>query len=342
MRSPLSDRTIVAFYHDPPLWVGTNPVDRANGMRLDLELLNQEVFRRKLSCGIELRVSIEGIFAFDFTDWTPGRRPSQDLIDADFDELANAAVNRTYAMNAFLSFLYTRRAVHDKFSHGRMVVTPELEITTDNIDMEGAQGFGNNRVSHLALSRFISTYSMTSPPAFDSRILSRNVPISETAVTHAAEDFSTVVSRGGLQDVLLLDLFLRASKAFQDHNYSLSIINYWAVIEKLIGILWKNMQDDYRHRDGVVFIDGARRRRLDDGRTFTAAVVIEMLSFNNYIDNQTYDDLTRIRKVRNEWMHNLRPASADSAKLAGEICAGLLKKAKDYVVISTAARSIHG
>jgi hypothetical protein len=166
-------------------------------------------------------------------------------------------------------------------------------------------------------------------------------PIPASATQRAADDLSNVIV-GGLEDVLLLDLFLRGSKAFYDHNYSLSLITHWTVAEKLLNVLWQQLQDDSRERGGQVFIDSNRRKRLNDGRTFTATVMSEMLSFAGYIPQDVYTNLTSARKARNDWMHNLKPVSADDASLASGVCEKLLKQVKGYDVRSAGLRRIHG
>ena len=114
------------------------------------------------------------------------------------------------------------------------------------------------------------------------------------------------------EGVLLVDLFLRASKAYQDHDHSLSHIKNWTIIERLINDLWKQLQEDYKTRDGAIFIGGERKKRLQDGRTFTASVMSEMLSFLDYLPKDIYDDMTKIRKTRNEWMHGLKVVDAQT------------------------------
>ena len=76
-------------------------------------------------------------------------------------------------------------------------------------------------------------------------------------------------------------------------------------IEKLINELWAKYKADNKERDGRTFISGERAKRLDDGRSFTASVISEILSFANYIDYDLYADMSKVRKRRKR-MHLTR------------------------------------
>jgi hypothetical protein len=244
-------------------------------------------------------------------------------------------------MNAYLAFFYTRAHVEDNFALTPMVVTPELLIPMDRLDGDASMSFGNTRVSHLAMSRFESTYLPTIPVIADSRIGMRHGIIAASAAQHAAEDLSGVLAHGP-DDILLLDLFLRGSKAYYDHNYSLSLVTHWTVVEKLINVLWKQLQNENIERDGQRFIDGNRKKRLADGRTFSASVMTEMLSLMSYIPLDVYTDIASIRKTRNDWMHGLNTVSANDAELASTVCERLLKQVKGYEMKASGVRRIHG
>ena len=56
-----------AYYHWPALWVGERPVPLTKSMEhIDLNTLGEEVYRTRLSAGIDARVLREGMFIFGF------------------------------------------------------------------------------------------------------------------------------------------------------------------------------------------------------------------------------------------------------------------------------------
>ncbi|MFJ8965852.1 hypothetical protein ACIRG5_41330 [Lentzea sp. NPDC102401] len=338
-------RSIFAFYHDPPIWIETSPVSlEQNPPTVNFDAFNTEVARRTIAGGVQVRVSVEGFFVFDFQAWPPGHR--LEWVDGtrppSFEAMADAAVNRTYVMNAFNVFFYSRLIEAAHATTDRMVVTPELLISSESLDTEDGQSFGNTRVSHLAMSRYVSTYNPVRPYGFDDRIHHRFPVVPKAVVESAIDDLSDLMGRGEKEDIYLLDLFLRASKAYQDHNHSLSVITYWAVIERLVNVLWQQMQADNKTRDGQAFIEGARKKRLEDGRTFSASVMTEILSLMSYLPLDVYNDLAAVRKVRNNWMHSLAPVTAQDAEKANSVCEKLLKQVKGYVVNGASGRRIHG
>jgi hypothetical protein len=339
------NRESSAFYHDPPMWVGTSPVDHTvSPPVLDFDSLREPVFETELSGAIKLRVTREGLFKFGFAEWEPGVYPPEEGGRlAPFDAQVTVILARTTVMNAFLAFIYTNELKLHRFSRDQMVVTPETIIPTGGFDDDLSMGFGNQRVSHLALSSFPSTYLPSLPATMDSRIQMRGVPLPIDVLTRSTSDTSTLIDNWGTDGLLLADLFLRASRAYQDHNYSAALINHWAITEKLLQELWSKYQDDNKERGGKEFITGERRKRLRDGRTFTAAVISEALSFADYISHDLYLKMGKTRKARNDWIHPPgKPITRKHAVESTEVCQEMLKLVRDIELIGQTGSKIHG
>ncbi|BBY25204.1 hypothetical protein [Mycobacterium stomatepiae] len=330
---------ITGFYHDPPVFLGERPVDEST-KQVFFDRFNEAVLRTTLHCGLEFRASVEGLIAFDFTTSencaTPMNGPH--FID-DFDVLAEKKVRQTRIMNTYLAFFYTRHMEIDQWTMERMVVSPATCFSMHSL--ESGIGGGSPSVFRLAASSFAHTYA--GPPFFDMRILNRPPkPVSAEVVQNAANDLSTFIDNHGDEGILLIDLFLRASIAFQDHNHSLSLTSSWTVIEKLINDLWRRMQQDHQSRQGEQFIDAKRRERLQDGRTFTASVMSEMLSFMEYIPKDLYDDVSKVRVARNKWMHSLKSVNAQEAMVANSVCERFLKEVMGVTLIGATGRTLRG
>jgi hypothetical protein len=140
----------------------------------------------------------------------------------------------------------------------------------------------------------------------------------------------------------LLELFLRAGKSYQDHNHAAAVISYWGIIERLLHELWSDFQDDNETRDGSPFVSAERKRRLNDGRTFTAAVITEQLSFGNRLPLDLYRKLNKVRKIRNDWMHGTRNrVSGADARAAAEACQGMFKLVRSIQVAAPAGLRLH-
>jgi hypothetical protein len=334
----LPDDNTSGFYHDPPLWLVEHPIDHAEKggtFEVEFDRLDQEVLRRHVGAGVKLRANVEGIFAFDFSDASDLAISGNDhSAGGKMHRIHDIKVRRTQVMNAYLAFFYTQRVTIDKATQECMVVTPEIIIGLRSFENTGEASFGNQRVSHLAMSRYPITYGKLGPSGSDPRIQNRGLPVSSDCIEYAAQDLFALVETYGEAGVLLVDLYLRAAKAFQDHNFSLSLITHWTVIERLINELWAKLQADHASKDGKVFIDGKRRERLNDGRSFTASVMSEFLSFLGYLPKDVYDDMTAVRRVRNNWMHSMKAVSLEEAETARSVCERLLKREKNVTLLS--------
>jgi len=335
-------RNASGFYHDPPLWVEGSPIDYGSDGMPNFESFRDEIFRQKLANGIEIKVTREGLFLFGFADWAPGVFPDEhNGLPADFNSQAEVILHRTNVMNAFLAFLYTNEQIIDNFSSETMVVTPELIISLHDLDHTD-MGFGNSRVSRLALSSYPSTYQSSLPYVFDDRVSMRGRTISIAVIKRTVDDLESLITNLSVDGILLVDLFIRASKSYHDHNYSSALITYWAITEKLLQELWKRYQDDNRLRRDAVFISDERRKRLNDGRTFTAAVISEALSFADYIDYDLYYKMSNVRKIRNDWMHSQKVVSSNNAQTATDVCERLLLLVHGIKLYGQKGLTLHG
>ncbi|WP_273732535.1 hypothetical protein [Mycolicibacterium septicum] len=333
---------VTGFYHDPPLFLVENPIGE-DRLSVDFSAFFNEAYRHSTDDGLQIMATVEGLFAFDFSKLPEyAWEETGDTSVTSFDKRAEVVVRRTRAMNALLAFLYTHEMMNVNYSRERMVITPDLTIPMDRLDPMASKGFGNQWVAHLSASSYPSTYRPGVPYPFDGRLSGRGASVAADIVKNAGHDLNKLMNDHGSEGVLLIDLFHRASKAFQDHDHSLSLINNWTVIERLLNDLWGQLQSDYKTRDGVAFLSRERLQRLQDGRTFTASVMSEMLSFLDYLPRENYDDMTKIRKTRNEWMHGLKVVDANTAGMAISVAERMLKQVKDITVRGSAGRRLYG
>jgi hypothetical protein len=314
------------FYHDPPLWIGTVPVDfSAKVPIVDGAQLRKSAFCKTLKNGIELKVTVEGLFAFDFTHWPraafipspPDRTKPFDGMPP-FEELAATVLERTLVMNAFLAFMYTRELHSAKFAREIMIVTPEALISMTDIDT--ISGFGSIRIGQLYLLASQAQGSQDNQYLyFDERIMTRH-GIATEIIEMAADDLAHLMKTYPEDGVLVADLMLRAGKAGQDHNYSAALITYWAVAEKMLQELWQKYRS-YNRKDS----DKSSRGR----RNYTAASISQNLSHAGYLQAELYDQISYVRGKRNQWMHSLggKISNEDAAK-AGDVAAKLLQDAR--------------
>jgi hypothetical protein len=224
-----------------------------------------------------------------------------------------------------------------------MVVTPEFVISLSSFEGDPGMGFGNQRVARLALSSYPSTY-LPGPTMIDERIAHRGGPIPVESLRSAARDLSRVI-RGPEDGLMIVDLFSRSSKLFQDHNYSAALIGYWTITERLLNELWRKYQESNQIRSGEVFISNQRKEILNDGRSFSASVISEILSFEKVLNPSLYKDITHVRKKRNSWIHPTSSTNGITSKdaiLATSVCEQLIWKARRLKLMGQKGLKIHG
>jgi len=144
----------------------------------------------------------------------------------------------------------------------------------------------------------------------------------------------------GVWGLIMLDLIQRASFAFQAHDYEAALIDYWAVSERLISELWTKYRSDLAGRQAV---DAARRSRLGDTRTFTVAVVTEILAIEDVIAVDLYEELCQVRKARNDWIHGAVDRVPRSvALIATSVCEQLFEQSLGVAVVGQRSGKVHG
>jgi hypothetical protein len=79
------------------------------------------------------------------------------------------------------------------------------------------------------------------------------------------------------------------------HHLGEAIVTAWIVCEQILSHLWD------RHVTNIE--DPARRKRLEDSRTYSASVQAEVLLTKGELDNETYRLVQSARKLRNDLAH---------------------------------------
>lgn len=323
-----------AFYLYPPVWV----IERPSGgwTSLNVRAMEDEVYRRKMASGIEVKVTRDGLFAFDFSCWTlyRTRRDDEDLTKFDkrvsFDKKVSIELAKAEVMNTYLVCLYTAILRVQRHSVDKMTIAPSDMIGMPSGIESKAMSFGDPKNLALALARYPQQYPATFPPGVDWRIEMRTFVIKKPALDQSFDLLQTILERSPETAIALITLLNSACKAFEDHDYSFSMVVSWTLSEKLLQLLFESYLNANREKDvegkPITFISTDRKKKLLDGRDFTVSVVIEILSLLDVLPFQLYNDLNRVRQARNSWIHNLRVVSRIEAQLGVSVAERLLRE----------------
>ena len=310
-----------AYYHWPTIWVGSKlPTP---GEDVDVRKLEEEVYRTTLPAGIIAKVLRDGMFVFDFSDWPPGRALPDDFTSSNFDAKASVMLMRASIFNAHLACLYSALYYcQNHFVLDKMVVSPSDLILLNSFNDFNGMSFGDIRVSELTLARYPSTYRQDLPKGFDWRLAHRLL-VSTDTVAESFRILSTIIQNSDQACLFLTELCLRSCKAYEEHNYSLSLVSAWTVTEYLLQRLWNRYIDNNRQRKvkdaGVVFINNDRKERLTKSRDFTASVISEILSLCDVLPFSLYQELSKVRTARNNWLHDMKPVTREDALRSTEV-----------------------
>jgi hypothetical protein len=200
----------------------------------------------------------------------------------------------------------------------KLLVTPANLIRRESLDSQNMQ-MTDTRVLWLLMSRYPTTDSSCIPPQLDPKFSSRGALVTTRAVAESFRLLSSVLAHENEDTLVLVDLYARSCKTFEEGHYSVSLTESWTVTEKMLDLMWSRFvqagQEQTIAVEGQTFpvIDKQRKRILDDHRSFTASVRSEVLCFAGALPHGLYLRLGKVRKARNDWMHSVEPVSMQTA-----------------------------
>jgi len=284
------------FYQIPICWIGSAPETG------DKSSVYPNVFEKKLKCGIQLSVSQDGMFLFEFAEYEPGKavyipefkaadgkrlKSPEKRISA--DKLAfEHAMNRCIIMNCFMACLATALTYIEKRAQPIMQLTsPGNYITTE------VNSYWKPSHAH---------YAYVSP------IKNREHILSLETLNHAENLLNEVVTQGE-SCISVLHSIYQAHYLYSNLDFSNALLLSWMASERLFGELFKTR---FRNNLG----SKKRRKKLEDPRTFSAAVILEILLLEELISESLYTDLEIVRQARNNWVHKLMNVESHIASIA--------------------------
>lgn len=307
------------YFHWPPVWVGDTPVSE------NREISNDEVVLRfPLPQGITSKVLRQGIFIFDFSEASIGYiDPYHKLIDT--APIQQAIYRRIAVLNAHLLCLYNSLFEIQRYGVRKMIVTPSNLISYRSIEDHGGSSYESDVNPQI--------HYMKSTDGIPQELVmwknKRSVSISLETVLQSYKLLGRILEHQSEDTLDLIHLYARSCKAYEDHNFDLSVVTAWTLSEVLLNVLWK------RHLDGLnrvrpalpgkeKFIN-ADRRRILTASNYSASVIIEILSIAGVIPSSLYTALNNSRKERNDWIHNLRIRDSEMAQKAIFLAGDMLR-----------------
>lgn len=307
----IATRNSAGYYRWPFVWIGDEPHPAPGCAPQD------EVFRHTLSSGLSVKILREGLFIFDFSGFKEGRFSHP--FNFSFCEGAEIQLYRCRVLNTHILCLHSALCKAGKASSTRtMVVDPSNLILFKSLDDREPS------VGDLFLQLLLEKRDSDAPSCLSERSETIRLDVIEKSFGL----LDRIMERPGDYLLPLTDLYARAAVAYQNHNYSLALVTAWTVTEQLLRMQWKRYLEDNRDRkvEEVYqsFINAERKKRLTEGREYSAAVVAEILSLCDELTPNDYNDLNQVRKARNGWIHDVMPVSMENALLSLDLACRML------------------
>ncbi|EKV03621.1 hypothetical protein Lepto7375DRAFT_5927 [Leptolyngbya sp. PCC 7375] len=334
---------ISAYYHVPPLWVGTKPTDQEIKTAPESEFI-KDVYRTQLSQGIRVRVRRDGVFVFDCSSWEPGQSTEipgcewmsgqRKLIPKEITEAEALVEQRAYKriqlLTAHLACLGT------VFGGGMQQVVapqPKFIMTLGHFEQND-------------LLRFLNSLEPGQSYSYNNLILFRTAPGYRVPDQFKRIELSIEVIESSfclLREILdsehenileLIELLYKSVYNYTCHHFAESLILSWAICESLLNLKWSQYIANKRSEpnragisDNATRINSDRKQKLE-GRDYTASIKSEMLELEEEISHDLFRDLNAVRSARNNWLHSLDGVSMSDAQKA-------IKTAKEFLDFTT-------
>ena len=322
---------VEGYFRIPAVWIGEIP-DPASVQILNPQIHHAVVLKKKLHCGIEVRVQRDGTFLFDFLSWSyapqiviPGYRipnpkhPYQAPEESSSAESKSEeyAVLRAQVMNVHQACVATSEQLAKRHSvqMGSPITAPDtLKGLTFHDSIQYRDDVGNMQ----ALTRnFINNKDRVSRP----RPVPRRVLESEV-IEHSLELLDPILAREDTTALIqMIEAAYLAGCRCSEGRFGEAVTLAWEVCEQLLSAAWDTLLNDK-------LMSASRKKKLNE-RDYTASIVAEILEINNRIDHKLYLDLEVARKARNSWAHKMQLPSIHEVDKAIRGVEGLFRQVKE-------------
>lgn len=321
-RTPTKDRAIVpdgitpaveGYFRIPAVWIGDVP-DSDSTIYLNPRVHHRVVTERKLLCGINSRVLLDGTFLFDFSSWPeapqieiPGYRLPVDrkgIQRTDFAQMKaeTYAVVRARVMNVHQACLATseRKLIRRSAQMGLPVT---LSSTLKGLSFVDALQYRDTVDDSRALARSTVNNKDLVPrqSPFPRRVLEIEV------VQHSLELLDRILKKKEPHLIRLIESAYLAACNCTQGRLGEAVTLAWGVCEQLLSLLWDQLIADQIGRSKM---PSSRKNRLESSRDYSASVIIEILEIDGRLDFETYQLLETARKSRNDWAHKMKEPSS--------------------------------
>ncbi len=311
----------LGYYFLPPRWLGAELVpfgelSSTDPLSIDLSALKEVIVEVDLPQGLRSRAYRDGMLAYDFAPWAAleGGAVNFEIIDRQL-----GVINAHLACLAGTTDRYMPALIATLETTATMAFDAEALEASQTVAAGTMRGFlgGLGPMLHSLESARVER----PPNLADWRFSRMSATISQESLEKSYTLLAKLLELSGWERAIArADLLWRAESTRFERDHSGALVYAWTAIEGLLGDLWSRY---LKRRQSEDLGRGPRgqqkkamtsdRRQEIEGEKVTSWHMTEFLSLAGELPDELYEAIGPIRKARNAWLHNERPATSAQA-----------------------------
>jgi hypothetical protein len=323
-----TNRLILGVYLEPTVWV-CNEGEHINPDNMTPEECLGIVFSKKLASGIEVCVQRQGFAVVAFPQEIFPVKISN-INTSNLLPIGIAQVVLSF-FNAFLFLLYDQR--YKYYERRFQSVRQAIEIS----DIWRWRDDSEGDLSVIAVKQPMQMMKQHRAPDIRTEVFLALRSIGELSDTRYRTELSSSIVDNAF-DLLFIDndiqtnwqllsLLNKAVYLVQKAEFAQSHVLSWSVAEILIGIEWERyiLSTDQTINNEKT-MNRQREKNFIENADYTASIRAEILEMAKVLPYSLYKRSISVRKIRNAWLHKLRPVTMENCINCYEIARDMLSR----------------
>ncbi|MEU8196261.1 hypothetical protein AB0C10_20990 [Microbispora amethystogenes] len=272
------------------------------------------VLHSTIGSGIAITVAAKQIFLFDFAKDPQGASLGERRLELPPDKGYAVVARRLKVMNAFALCLHGSHLMMGKSYQHPFKLAPE--------DLLHPEGGTTGAGSKAAISRTILETAPVHDQLISGEVIESAVNLLDQILKHPDSYALEIAS--------LINDALVASTA---QEYAQAVVMAWSACEFLLERKWLECCEEVSNRKLGKALS-RKKREYYEGRDYSASLILEILWFQDVLGTDLYESLTKVRKMRNDWIHGIKIPDHDTANLAVVLALGMYADAFGISIVA--------
>ncbi len=255
--------------------------------------------------GVPIHIRADGGVIFDFAKVDVFAAPGYDEYEVDASGRQPVAI---VAADDLLTQVTDKRLVYMNAWMGAYM-SAMLEVLRHGIHVPAPTA----PMSYLKAFKMNDRWVLTGSDGNPREGQTQGVTVTHPVFDYAVQSFMSAEAAFGANYAMPLAMLHQATYHYHNHRFSNALVDAWTLCEQTVNIIWRRYQDEVSSGPAAVTTINKDRRKLLNGRDYTASVKSQVLSLAGRIPDQLLTALDDARRERNDFMHNQSMIGASSA-----------------------------